>query len=298
MAPATPDKCRDKFSNRMVQLTRVITNWEKSGQGDGGHSNEDEDEEEKSEDVVFGSLRNRSAGALDQREQFVEYNQSYLLYLWHMLDKHGLFVSSLQMLNCDVAAGNGATGVPSVVLRRTDNDTPTAVRSFDDSASVSNNHKAEINRLSATIQNMADMDAREQQRNRDANRTESQLSFISNSLEILKSQKRELEENFFENRMKKNKAGVQFYKSQIRLVSQDINLKESQVNDLLGLVTSPHLSTPQRTNTTPVVARHPAAGDPSPESTEALPVAAVATAPRHSPRRGMAGLSSSESDDN
>jgi hypothetical protein len=217
-----------------------------------------------------------------------------------MLDKHGLFVSSLQMLNRDVAAGNGATGVPSVVLRRTDNDTPTALRSFGDSASVSNNHKAEINRLSATIQNMAEMAAREQQRNRDANRTESQLSFVQNSLETLKSQKRGLEEKCFENRMKKNKAGVQFYKSQIRLVSQDINLKESQVNDLLGLVTSPHLSTPQRTNTTPVVARHPAAGDPSPESTQALPVAAVAavaTAPRRSPRRGMAELSSSESDD-
>jgi hypothetical protein len=60
----------------MVQLTRVITNWEKSGQGDGGHSNEDEDEEEKNDDVMFSSLQNRSASALDQRAQFVEYNQS------------------------------------------------------------------------------------------------------------------------------------------------------------------------------------------------------------------------------
>jgi hypothetical protein len=259
---------------------------------DGGHENEDDDAEEKTdgtEGTVYGSFRNRSAGALDLRSKFIDFNQSYLLYLWHMLEKHGLLGSSLQRLNDTVAAGNGGEGVPSIVLRTVNNDTPTAMQSFDDSASVSINHKADIERLSMAIENLTEMDAREQQRNRDANRLESRLTFLQNSLETLKSQKRELEEKSFENKMKKNKAGIQFYKHQIKRVSQDIRLKETQVNDLLGPVTAPHLTTPQRRNTTPVAAPRPGTAqqrNTAPDSPQAIPVAGVASTLRRSPRHG------------
>jgi hypothetical protein len=31
MATATPEKCHSKFSSMIVELTRIIGNWEKSG---------------------------------------------------------------------------------------------------------------------------------------------------------------------------------------------------------------------------------------------------------------------------
>jgi hypothetical protein len=33
---AAPEKCQGKFSSMMVNLNRIISNWERSGQGDGG----------------------------------------------------------------------------------------------------------------------------------------------------------------------------------------------------------------------------------------------------------------------
>jgi hypothetical protein len=57
IAPATPEKCQSRFSGLMVSLLRVIQNWEKSGQGDGGKNSEDE---ESDDEIVFGSLQNRS----------------------------------------------------------------------------------------------------------------------------------------------------------------------------------------------------------------------------------------------
>ncbi len=36
LAPATPEKCENKFFTMMVDLKRVIANWERSGQVDGG----------------------------------------------------------------------------------------------------------------------------------------------------------------------------------------------------------------------------------------------------------------------
>ena len=35
MIPATPEKCEDEVNSMVIQLNHVITNWERSGQGDG-----------------------------------------------------------------------------------------------------------------------------------------------------------------------------------------------------------------------------------------------------------------------
>ena len=48
MALATPEKCQGKFSGMMVELGRVIKNWERSGQGDGGIEEDDDDSEASS----------------------------------------------------------------------------------------------------------------------------------------------------------------------------------------------------------------------------------------------------------
>jgi hypothetical protein len=285
MAPATPEKCQSKFSRLMVSLIRVIQNWGKSGQGDGGKDSEDE---ESDDEIVFGSLQNRSSGALDQRYSFVEYSQMYLLYWWHMLDKHDLLGSSLQRLDDSVAASNGGEGVLSVIHRTTEtNDTRTVSGTLDDSLTTAGviHHKAELDRLSATIQKMADMDAREQQRNRDAHRFDS----LQNSLESLKQQKREWEENCFENRMKKNKAAVKFYSNQLWKMSDEIAAKETQLNDLLPpSVTMPQVTTPQPTT---LHAATPQRDNRTPE-----PTGAIAAAGTYSPMRSPDGDSSDSAD--
>jgi hypothetical protein len=95
MAAATAEKCQGKLSSMIVELTRIIGNWEKSGQGDGGTLQDDTESEQEDGDheqttFEFGALSGRRQGALDQRRMFFKQGQSYLLYLWHMLDKHGL----------------------------------------------------------------------------------------------------------------------------------------------------------------------------------------------------------------
>ena len=42
-------------------------------------------------------------------------NQSYLLYLWHIHDKHSLIRSSMKKLTKQVASGNRGYDVPSVI---------------------------------------------------------------------------------------------------------------------------------------------------------------------------------------
>ena len=127
MQAATAEKVEEKWNTMNLRLKRVIESWERSGQGDGGHLNMDFDEEalDYSEemndpyevnvsDEAFGSLRNRSQAALDQRKNFV-YGKTYLLYLWHMLDTHDLLRSSMQRFNSSTGSGNASFGVPSVV---------------------------------------------------------------------------------------------------------------------------------------------------------------------------------------
>jgi hypothetical protein len=139
---ATPEKCQGKFSSMMVEdLNRIISNWERSGQGNGGlpvlgraaqlheddgtsavtsscRDSDDTSEVKSNGDVAggraaaFGSLSNRKREAsMDQIHSFASGSQSYHLYLWKMLDKHGLLGSSLQRLDDDISKA-----IPSVIV--------------------------------------------------------------------------------------------------------------------------------------------------------------------------------------
>lgn len=92
------------LSQMRVSLNRIIGNWERSGQGDGGN---DEREGEN-----FGSLEGRSGAALHRRASFVEAKNSYLLYYWHMLEKHQLRASTFEKLPEGVGSLDGADSVP------------------------------------------------------------------------------------------------------------------------------------------------------------------------------------------
>lgn len=125
MQVATAEKVEEKWNTMNLRLKRVIDGWEASGQGDGGHLNFDDEAFDYSDEMSFpdevnvseehfGSLKNRSQAALDQRKNFVD-GKTYLLYLWQMLDTHDLLRSSMQRLNSSTASGNASFGVPSVV---------------------------------------------------------------------------------------------------------------------------------------------------------------------------------------
>lgn len=159
MSEASPEKCENKFSSMMVDLKRVIANWEKSGQGDGGV---DVDEDDIG-DGRFGSLQNRTRCALDCRHSFVKYQQSYLLYLWHMLDKHNLLISSLQRLDAKVASSNGATGVPSIVMEDAEES---SAGSKLTTAENFNRLSESIKSLSSSAMAMARMEAEEKEKDR------------------------------------------------------------------------------------------------------------------------------------
>jgi hypothetical protein len=86
-----------------TELMRLITDWEKSGQGD-GRLIETEDCPNQSEDETvqrkFGGLDHQSPGALNDRAAFLRNNKcSYLLILWEEVDKHQLLASTLQRLD-------------------------------------------------------------------------------------------------------------------------------------------------------------------------------------------------------
>jgi hypothetical protein len=166
MAVASPEKCENKFTTMMVDLKRVIANWERSGQGDGGI---DVDEDDIG-DGRFGSLGNRDRGALDRRHSFVKYHQSYLLYLWHMLDKHNLLVSSLQRLDVTVSASNGAHGVPSVINHNNDTvEDENSVSSKTSKLTVAENFARlsdSIKSLSSSALAMARMEAEQKEKDR------------------------------------------------------------------------------------------------------------------------------------
>lgn len=113
LAPATPQKIKDKITEMQTNLIRIIDNWEKSGQGDGGEGDEDEEDRVVLE---YGALKNRSRKALDSRSSFLQNRPSYLLYdLWEIFEKHDLLKTTVNRLSEEVGAADGGVGVVPLV---------------------------------------------------------------------------------------------------------------------------------------------------------------------------------------
>lgn len=117
LAPATPQKVKDKLTEMRTSLIRIIDMWERSGQGDGGHAEEEEDDDGAIESRVydFGELKNRSRKALDSRSSFLHNRPSYLLYLWEIFDKHDLLKTTVNRLSVDTGAVDGSVGSVPIV---------------------------------------------------------------------------------------------------------------------------------------------------------------------------------------
>ena len=117
--PATPQKVQDIFASLQSNLLRIIQNWKRSGQGEGG-TDETEDLDDVLDGAVaesgdaIGGLQGRPARALDSRAAFLYGKPSYLLYFWEIADRHQLLQSSLQRLSESVGASDASTA-PSVI---------------------------------------------------------------------------------------------------------------------------------------------------------------------------------------
>ena len=118
LIPATAESCKEKITNMIVNLKRIIDRWERSGQGDGGFEPEDDDDEGETFSPEFGSFHDRSHGALASRAAFLNNRPSYLLYLWHHLEENDLLASAVARIDPSVAGPNGSSGVPSVISGR------------------------------------------------------------------------------------------------------------------------------------------------------------------------------------
>jgi hypothetical protein len=230
-----------------VKLKRIIINWERSGQGDGGLDDEGSEEQEDSmigEDTPgFGALANRKRGALDQRSQFVDYQQSYLLYLWFMLDKHGLLESSIQRLDDSVAACNGATGVPQVidVASLTSSKSKRKCSKSESPSTASQNDLQALSESIASLVDVARMDAQEKAKHHDIERMRVDRSFayqreekIRDGIDNLRIEKRKLAVTMVEYLSKKNKLAADILQQQIDEINMETKEKEKQLEDPLA----------------------------------------------------------------
>jgi hypothetical protein len=135
-------------------LKLIIPKWEKSGQGDGGGhrqddddnplvdnddvvddddddddvDNDDDDDDDDSEGGVakerrkWGETKGRGRYSLSKRQDFFGNTNSYVLYMWHIIDKHDLIGTSMSMLSDAVGSLDGARGIPSAIRKGNNND--------------------------------------------------------------------------------------------------------------------------------------------------------------------------------
>lgn len=248
MAAATAEKCQGKLSSMIVELTRIIGNWEKSGQGDGGTLHDDTDSEQEDGDheqttFEFGALSGRRQGALDQRRMFFKQGQSYLLYLWHMLDKHGLRGPSFQKLDESISAGNGGKGVPSVVnvagnsssssASSTPHKTKRNKKLLKDGDANDGTRLAKlaesIENLGQQVVNVAQIEANNRLEVARVAAVSQDKRELMTSISKLRAEKRQLMKELFQHQAKKNKVMIEMVEEQMA----DIDSETLEMNKML-----------------------------------------------------------------
>jgi hypothetical protein len=257
---ATPEKVEERWNSMNLALKRAITNWERSGQGDGGVVELDDDDNEGDEssggDVGdrtknFGSLNGRGQQALDLRRNFFSDKNTYLLYLWDVLDEHGLVQSSMQQLLDGIGASDGFDGVPSVITGR---------RKSDGDESLASSKKQNTNSLEAAIKSVgeslseysksvssAQRSSRADHAN-DLKHKERELFLtekraINERIYSLRDKKRELEIMMLQPQFITNEVATARFEHTIKGIDDEINMKLEELNAML--------ETPKKNNRTP-----------------------------------------------
>ena len=92
----TPDKAKVRFQKAAAQLNIVKTNWEASGNGDGGRIDPGNDEE---------GADGLDIGCTNDKKNYVDRKgfKPYLLYLWEYAEKNGILHCVLQRIDKNFA---------------------------------------------------------------------------------------------------------------------------------------------------------------------------------------------------
>jgi len=258
LAPATPEKVEDKWASVKNELTRVIANWERSGQGDGGIDDVDNGEDDVRSD---GTFKDRSQHAMDSRANFFDNRNSYLLYIWIMLEKYQLLASTLQRLDDSIAGRDGTTsGLPSICNQDDDDDNlSSATSKFDSEMTVL---KSSIENHGKSIVRAAQIDARQ----RNSEQLRGAVLTLDAEKRALEKEKRPLESEKRGIRIQKalvkeNPELVTIYDEQIKEIDSQIALIDSQIADVASKIdfhssllcdaTTDAQETPMRSNKTP-----------------------------------------------
>ena len=249
--PATPEKVEEKWNAMNLALKRQIQNWERSGQGDGGYTEEVDDnnncDDDMDEDnmITFGSLKGRPQRALDLRQNFFDCRNTYLLYLWDVLDEHDLVQSSMQQLLEGIGSGNGGTGVPSVIGGKRKSDADDSLASSKKGKGRNNDDEAfaqlsdSIEKHSQSLVTAAKISASEQAKNR----TQQAASEIHARIDSLRDSKRAMELRMTEPYIIDNQRSLDVIERAIKGIDDEIVMKTEQLNLMLA--------TPTRNNHSP-----------------------------------------------
>jgi serine/threonine protein phosphatase PrpC len=196
---------------------------------------------------------------LDHRCHFVDYHQSYHLYLWHMLDNHSLLGSAIQRLGDSVAASNAASGVPQVIdvdassfskslLKGSPPGGGSAIKNLSQSiASLADAAKLDAQAKSIDRQHerqlqreRAEAERQLQRERAEAERQLADRSFhhqreerMRDSIDNLKIEKRKLAVTMVDYATKKNKTAVDMLQQQIDEINQEMEKKEKLLQELL-----------------------------------------------------------------
>jgi len=173
----------------------------------------------------------------------------YLLYLWVLLDRHGLLGSALQKLNLSVSATNGASGVPSVVRPSEGDDDSMTDNSAKTNENVSSLGKS-IEQHGKSLLDVAKMEAKQKvtiakmQAEEKAKEHQHQLMMeMRSTLRHLAGEKRSLSIQYASESQKKNKVMADVIQDQIAEIEADMKRTSES---LLALE-----STPKKHNRTP-----------------------------------------------
>ncbi len=199
----------------VLALNRIIKIWKRSGQGDGGFQDDADDD-----NTYNGALAGCTQEALDNRASFIkDGKESYLLYFWELIDGRGLFASTMQRLNDQVSAANGAARVPTVVFwsRRDDKST--------DDGSTNKSDSGKLKKLAASINKYGSkmVAAAQIKANSKMNAVGVQI------INTLHGQKQELVCHIAVETIKKNKVMVDVLTEQMTEIDKEIRAMESNM---------------------------------------------------------------------
>ena len=182
------------------------------------------------------------------RCNFFDGKNVYLLYLWGVLEEHGLTQSTMQQLQDGVGSANGSHGVPSTIGGKRSN-------SIDEDSSLGSSKKARgkhknemdafeqlsgsIEKHSNSLVTAAKIAAAEQAKNR----SESRLNGIRDRINSLRDTKRNMIIRMSDPQVLNNQFITNTISREIEGIEAEIRSKEEEMNDIL--------TTPMKSNRSP-----------------------------------------------